>query len=134
MISELNDVMEKQKKTVFITAAVFSALYIITGIATSDMYIAVINVILWGCMCFGYNWAKMSKVLLNIIVVCVYLCAVVQMILQQNNSVEISPVLIFKTFVNVIIPAAEIIIIYKSKNISDYFLDSKKNKINTKLK
>jgi hypothetical protein len=129
--------MEKERKTLVIAALIFSAISVIAAFITKDIYMAAVSIILWSCMCFRYNWAKMSKVLLNIIIICTYAVAYVQIFIQYRNSnqpPDIDFMFILKTIVNVIVPIAEITVIYKSKNIRDYFLQEKKNKINTKLK
>ncbi len=129
--------MEKERKTLVIAALIFSAISVIAAFITKDIYMAAVSIILWSCMCFRYNWAKMSKVLLNIIIICIYAVAYVQIFIQYRNSnqpPDIDFMFILKTIVNVIVPIAEITVIYKSKNIRDYFLQEKKNKINTKLK
>lgn len=129
--------MEKERKTLVIAAVIFSVISIISAFITKDIYMAGVSIILWGCMCFGYNWAKMSKVLLNIVIICIYAVAGVQIAVQCINSgqsPDIDFMFILKTAVNVIVPIAEITVLYKSKNIRDYFLEEKKNKINTKIK
>lgn len=125
-------ISDKNKKSLVISAVVFSLIYIVSAFFTQDIYTALINVILWGCMCLGYSWAKTSKVALNIVLICVYAVSLWQIFMNSAETFRAEASFIFAVAVNMLIPVAELFVIYKSKGISSYFLEIKKNNMNLK--
>ncbi|MGN0607249.1 MAG: hypothetical protein ACI4JM_12075 [Oscillospiraceae bacterium] len=124
--------MEKNKKSLLISAAVFSAVYIVIAIVTADVYTALINIVLWGCMCLGQNWARVSKIAIDIILICVYAVSLWQIFMSSDMNFKPDNSLISAIAINTIVPVIELIVIYKSKGMRDYFIEQRKNKINIK--
>ncbi len=127
--------IEGNRRKVCMVALIFSVVSLIGAVAMSDFYTALVNIILWVCMCFGYSWARSSKIIIDGILGCVYAVSFWQIAMRYFNG-EVLPViptqLIISVIFNFVQPIIEIIIIYKSKEISEYFIEVKKNKINIK--
>lgn len=129
--------IQKDRKKLIISAVVFSVLYIFAAVLSKDFYTAFVSIVLWGFMCFGHIWAKSSKILIDGILICVYAVSGWQIFLQYKNGGELPQFdiqLLIMVIVNVFLPLAEIIVIYKSQSITNYFIDAKKNKINPNIK
>lgn len=129
MLSE----MDKGRKLLIIWACIFSAVYIIAmAVGEMNVSMAIFNIALWICICFAQNWAKLVKIVLNFIMLAVYAIAGCQLLVQYANSAEIPEFnigFVLLLLFDIIRPLAEIMVLYKPKDVKSYFL---KNKMNIK--
>lgn len=108
---------EKNGRLLIISTAVFSVLYFVSIFLTGmNVSMAILNIALWVCICFGQNWARICKMVLAVLIVSVYIVSGCQILISYSESAEIPDINIKDTLIiiyDILRSSAEIFILYR---------------------